>query len=51
MRLALNDGLMDSYMDAMLSDMKAIQSHYKRTSFLRDTEEPYIMKNYLQGEV
>ncbi|XP_022090178.1 run domain Beclin-1-interacting and cysteine-rich domain-containing protein-like isoform X2 [Acanthaster planci] len=50
-RLALNDGLMDSYMDAMLSDVKVIQSHYKRTSFLRDPEEPHIMKNYLQGLV
>ncbi|XP_038077446.1 uncharacterized protein LOC119745278 isoform X2 [Patiria miniata] len=50
-RLALNDGLMDSYMDAMLSDMKVIQKYYKRTSFLRDSEEPHIMKNYLQGLV
>ncbi|XP_033642374.1 uncharacterized protein LOC117302516 isoform X1 [Asterias rubens] len=50
-RLALNDGLLDSYMDAILSDGRTIQSYYKRTSFLRDTEEPHIMKNYLQGLV
>ena len=47
--MGVNDCLMDSYVDAMLSDTKTIRKFYKRTSFLRDEEQPHIMKNYIQG--
>ncbi|XP_072174606.1 pleckstrin homology domain-containing family M member 1-like [Diadema setosum] len=48
-RLALNDCLMESYMNAILRDTKAIRQHYSRNSFLRDPEQPHIITNYLQG--
>ena len=48
--MGLNDCLMDSYVDAMLSDAKTIKTYYKRSAFLRDSEQPHIMKNYLQGK-
>ncbi|XP_077870353.1 pleckstrin homology domain-containing family M member 1-like [Saccoglossus kowalevskii] len=48
-RLALNDGLIESYLAAMLLDKKKLQQYYHGYSFLRDSEQPHIMKNYLQG--
>lgn len=49
MRLALNDGLLESYISAMLRDKKSLVYHYRRIAFLRDAEQPEIMKTYLQG--
>ncbi|XP_069114407.1 pleckstrin homology domain-containing family M member 1-like isoform X2 [Argopecten irradians] len=48
-RLALNDCLMESYVDAMLADKKALESFYHRTAYLRDHEQPEIFKSYLKG--
>ncbi|XP_032227359.1 sorting nexin-29 isoform X2 [Nematostella vectensis] len=48
-RLALNEGLMESYINSLLSDIKKIQTYYKPSAFLRDGELPYIMVSFLQG--
>ncbi|XP_077984028.1 pleckstrin homology domain-containing family M member 1-like isoform X2 [Glandiceps talaboti] len=48
-RLALNDGLMESYIAAMLLDTGKLKTFYHSYSYLRDQEQPYIMKNYVQG--
>ncbi|XP_070561558.1 pleckstrin homology domain-containing family M member 1-like isoform X3 [Ptychodera flava] len=48
-RLALNDSLMESYIGTILQDSKKLEQYYHRYSYLRDTEQPHIMKNYLQG--
>ncbi|XP_078614989.1 pleckstrin homology domain-containing family M member 1-like isoform X2 [Branchiostoma floridae x Branchiostoma japonicum] len=48
-RLALNDGLMESYAEAMLRDKELLRSHYRSIAYLRDEEHPTIMKNHLQG--
>ncbi|KAI8488647.1 positive regulation of ruffle assembly [Branchiostoma belcheri] len=48
-RLALNDGLMESYAEAMLRDKDLLRSHYRSIAYLRDEEHPTIMKNHLQG--
>lgn len=48
-RLALNDCLMESYVDAMTSDKKTLEYFYHRTCYLRDSEHPGILKAYLQG--
>ncbi|XP_060594531.1 uncharacterized protein LOC132748885 isoform X2 [Ruditapes philippinarum] len=48
-RVALNDGIMESYIDAMISDSKNLEYFYQRTAYLRDREQPSIMKTYLQG--
>ncbi|CAH1772702.1 unnamed protein product [Owenia fusiformis] len=46
-RMALNDYLMESYLDAMLKDKATVKYFYKRTSYLRDEEQPEILKSYL----
>ncbi|XP_033763853.1 pleckstrin homology domain-containing family M member 1-like [Pecten maximus] len=48
-RMALNDCLMESYVDAMLADKKSLESFYHRTAYLRDHEQPEIFKSYLKG--
>lgn len=48
-RLALNDGLMESYLDALLMDKNKLLESYKGSSFLLDAELPSIMKTFLQG--
>ena len=48
-RLALNDGLFESYLDAILRDKKTLVTYYRRLAYLRDPEQPSIMKSYLQG--
>ncbi|XP_033731483.1 pleckstrin homology domain-containing family M member 1-like, partial [Pecten maximus] len=47
-RMALNDCLMESYVDAMLADKKSLESFYHRTAYLRDHEQPEIFKSYLK---
>ncbi|GAB1611016.1 sorting nexin-29-like isoform X2 [Argonauta hians] len=48
-RLALNDGLLGSYVDAMVADIHALDSFYYQLSYLRDLEQPGILKSYVQG--
>ncbi|XP_064610811.1 LOW QUALITY PROTEIN: uncharacterized protein LOC135475013 [Liolophura sinensis] len=48
-RVALNECLMESYVDAMIADTSTLVNYYKRTAYLRDPEEPDILKSYLQG--
>ncbi|XP_022806244.1 uncharacterized protein LOC111343345 isoform X2 [Stylophora pistillata] len=48
-RLALNDGLMESYLEAILMDKNKLLYFYKGSSFMLDSELPSIMKTFLQG--
>ncbi|XP_071945942.1 pleckstrin homology domain-containing family M member 1-like isoform X2 [Antedon mediterranea] len=48
-RLALNDCLFESYIDAMLRDTKAVKQFYKRTAYIRDVEHPEILRKCVQG--
>ncbi|XP_067658707.1 pleckstrin homology domain-containing family M member 1-like isoform X2 [Haliotis asinina] len=48
-RLALNDGLMESYIDSVVADAKTLQYYYHATAYLRDHEHPGILKSYLSG--
>ncbi|XP_064642692.1 uncharacterized protein LOC135497000 isoform X2 [Lineus longissimus] len=48
-RMAINDGLIESYLDAMLADAATLKTYYRNPSFLRDAEKPGILKTYLQG--
>ncbi|XP_071110181.1 pleckstrin homology domain-containing family M member 1-like isoform X2 [Haliotis cracherodii] len=48
-RLALNDGLMESYVDSVVADAKTLQYFYNTTAYLRDHEHPGILKSYLSG--
>ena len=47
--MAINDGVLESYLDAMLADPKMIRHFYNRTAYLRDSEHPGILKTYIQG--
>ncbi|XP_028393571.1 uncharacterized protein LOC114517923 [Dendronephthya gigantea] len=49
LRLALNDGLLESYFHAILSDKKKIRNHYVPKAFLRDEEAVTIMMNHFLG--
>ncbi|CAB3986573.1 Hypothetical predicted protein, partial [Paramuricea clavata] len=49
LRLALNDGLMESYFHAILSDKKKISHHYASKAFLRDEEAIAIIMNHFLG--
>ncbi|GFO42326.1 pleckstrin homology domain-containing family m member 3 [Plakobranchus ocellatus] len=46
-RLALNDGLMESYLHSVVVDEKSLKYFYRSSSYLRDIEQPGILKNYL----
>ncbi|XP_041377843.1 uncharacterized protein LOC121390161 isoform X2 [Gigantopelta aegis] len=48
-RMALNDGLMESYIHSMIADVKALKHFYASTAYLRDHEQPEILKSYLTG--
>ncbi|KAL3861959.1 hypothetical protein ACJMK2_007966 [Sinanodonta woodiana] len=48
-RMAVNDCLMESYVDAVISDKDSLQYYYNRHSYLRDLEQPEILKTYLKG--
>jgi hypothetical protein len=48
-RLALNEGLMENYVEAMLFDRSLISSMYKELAFLLDPELTFTMKSLLQG--
>ncbi|XP_076312977.1 uncharacterized protein LOC143226199 [Tachypleus tridentatus] len=49
LRMALNEGLITSYVEAILQDKATLHSYYRSTAYLRDLEEPAIMKQYLDG--
>lgn len=49
LRLALNDGLIMSYVGNMLSDKSSLQKHYNTTAYIRDEEQLDIMKQLLEG--
>ncbi|XP_023215463.1 uncharacterized protein LOC111618214 [Centruroides sculpturatus] len=49
LRLALNDGLITSYIEAMIQDKPTLQYYYRSTAYLQDPEQPDIMKTYLDG--
>lgn len=48
-RLALNDGLMESYLHSVLVDAKSLKYYYHSYSYLRDAEQPGILSNFLTG--
>ncbi|GFS04670.1 pleckstrin homology domain-containing family M member 3 [Elysia marginata] len=48
-RLALNDGLMESYLHSVVVDVKSLKYFYHSYSYLRDHEQPGILSNYLTG--
>lgn len=48
-RVALNDGLMESYVNAMMADKKSLEYFYSSTSYFRDHEQPEIFLSYLKG--
>ncbi|CAG7817919.1 unnamed protein product [Allacma fusca] len=49
LRLALNDGLLISYLQMMLKDKSTLKDYFKPTAFLRDSEMCDMLKNYLYG--
>ena len=49
-RMAINDGVLESYFDAMLTEPKLIRHFYQKTAYLRDPEHPGIFKTYIQGK-
>lgn len=48
-RLALNDGLLVSYITAILANNAQLKRFYGPNAFLMDSELPYILKEMLQG--
>ncbi|XP_066911215.1 pleckstrin homology domain-containing family M member 1-like [Clytia hemisphaerica] len=48
-RLALNDCLIVSYLDAILADKTHLSRYYAPNAFLMDSELPFILKDFLQG--
>lgn len=49
LRIALNDGLIISYLGTILSDKSSLQKFYYTTAYLRDEEQLDIMKQLLEG--
>lgn len=51
LRIALNEGLLQSFLDNMTlkSNRRCLKAFYRSSSFLRDTEKCDILKNYLMG--
>lgn len=49
LRLALNDGLIVSYIDTLLQNKASLQSYYNSSAYMRDNEQPDIMKQLLEG--
>ena len=39
---------MESYLDAMLADSGALNNQYRSHAYLRDTEQPDILKTFVQ---
>lgn len=49
LRLALNDGVTESYLHAILSEKKKISQHYSPKAFLTDDEATSILMNHFLG--
>jgi len=49
LRLALNDGLLGSYLAAMAKDQVSLSVHYDKFAFLRDCDMRDLLLNYLAG--
>lgn len=49
LRLALNDGLLVSYLAAMAGDQRSLATHYQRSAFLRDPERRDLARSCLAG--
>ena len=45
-RMAINDGVLESYFDAMLAEPKLIRHFYQRTAYLRDPEHFQNLVNF-----
>ncbi|ESO83659.1 hypothetical protein LOTGIDRAFT_236498 [Lottia gigantea] len=48
-RLSLNDGLMESYIESMVTDKRTLDYFYQPTSYLLDIEQPGILTSYMKG--
>jgi hypothetical protein len=48
-RLAINDGLLGSYLGAMIKDNETLRRHYQRHAILRDIDLMDIYVRYLNG--
>lgn len=48
-RIALNDGLLESYLAVMVADKSSLEYYYKATAYLRDPEQPDIVRKYIEG--
>ncbi|CAN7987058.1 unnamed protein product [Ixodes hexagonus] len=49
LRLALNDSLLVSYVEAMIQDGKTLPCYYRPTAYMSDREQPGILKQFLEG--
>ncbi|KAJ9583383.1 hypothetical protein L9F63_022249, partial [Diploptera punctata] len=49
LRLALNDGLLSSYLESMRRDGSALKPYYRRSAFLRDTELLEVAQRLVDG--
>jgi len=49
LRQALNDGLLVSYLTAMIADRVSLAVHYEKFAFLRDPEKRDLCLSYLTG--
>lgn len=49
LRIALNDGLILSFLGTILSDKPSLQKFYYTTAYLRDEEQSDIMRQLLEG--
>ncbi|XP_066997403.2 uncharacterized protein Plekhm1 isoform X2 [Anabrus simplex] len=49
LRLALNDGLLSRYLEAMRRDGSALKPYYRRSAFLRDVELLDVAQRLIEG--
>ncbi|XP_076472493.1 uncharacterized protein LOC143301928 isoform X2 [Babylonia areolata] len=48
-RLAINDGLVASYLASMMADTKTMRTFYHSWAYMLDYEQPDILRNHLTG--
>lgn len=49
LRLALNESLLVSYVEAMIQDVRTLKCYYRPTAYMADSEQPDILKQFLDG--
>lgn len=49
LRLALNESLLVSYVEAMMQDQRTVRCYYRQTAYMVDREQPDIVKHFLEG--